>query len=76
MFAQLQEIAIEMDKAHGGNDYQSVCQTLSSSIDNPELTISGRLLNKIRHASGIGKVGCQLGEQYRDELLAHQLPSL
>ncbi len=72
MFAQLQEIAIEMDKAHGGNDYQSVCQTLSSWIDDPELTISGRLLNNIRQAGGIGKVGCQLGEQYRDELLAHQ----
>ena len=30
------------------------------------------MLNNIRQAGGIGKVGCQLGEQYRDELLAHQ----
>ncbi|MFV0574546.1 MAG: glutamate--cysteine ligase [Vibrio sp.] len=72
IFDQLTEIAVEMDKANGGNEYQAVCQTLRGWIDDPELTNSARLLNKIREAGGIGKVGCDFGEQYRDELLAHQ----
>ena len=72
MFEQLNQIAIEMDKAHGSTDYQDVCSTLVTWIDNPELTISGRLLDDIKQAGGIGKVGNELGLQYRDELLSHQ----
>lgn len=72
IFEQLNDIAIEMDKANGGNDYQAVCQTLVSWIEDPELTMSGRLLHLIRQSGGIGKVGSDLGDQYREELRAHQ----
>ncbi len=42
-----------------------------SWIDNPELTISGRLLEKTKQFGGIGKVGCAFGAEYREEHLAH-----
>lgn len=71
IFSDLQLIAKEMDTAIGGNNYQQTCTELMSWIDNPELTISGRLLEKTKQFGGIGKVGCAFGAEYREEHLAH-----
>jgi len=66
IFSDLQLIAIEMDIANGGEKYQQTCKELMTWIENPELTISGRLLEKTRELGGIGQVGCAYGSQYRE----------
>ncbi|WCE29244.1 glutamate--cysteine ligase [Vibrio sp. SCSIO 43137] len=69
IFSDLKLIAKEMDQALGGTDYQDTCEELVSWIDNPELTISGRLLEKTKQLGGIGDVGCTLGMEYREHHL-------
>ena len=71
VFADLRQIAVEMDSAAGGNAYQAVCDKLESWIDEPELTISGQLLELTKEHGGLGKVGCALGMKFREENLAH-----
>ena len=46
-----------MDMAAGGSAYQDVCNKLGTWIDNPELTISGQLLELTKELGGLGKVG-------------------
>lgn len=72
VFKDLREIAVEMDKAHGGNHYQATCDKLSKWIDDPELTISGQLLAKTKQFGGLLGVGNELGNQYHESHLAHQ----
>lgn len=72
IFSDFKLIAKEMDLALGGDEYQQTCEELLSWIDNPELTISGRLLELTKDLGGIGTVGCSLGAKYREEHLAHQ----
>ncbi|USD41581.1 glutamate--cysteine ligase [Vibrio sp. SCSIO 43135] len=72
VFQDLSQIAEMMDAQQGGTAYQDVCEKLSSWIDNPELTISGQLLELTKQHNGLGPVGCELGKQYRDEHLTHQ----
>ncbi|WED21400.1 glutamate--cysteine ligase [Vibrio sp. JC009] len=72
IFSDLEEIAAEMDKANGGDKYQQTCSLLQTWIDNPELTISGQLLEEIKQSGGIGSVGCKLGIQYREQHLKHE----
>ncbi|AYV21757.1 MULTISPECIES: glutamate--cysteine ligase [Vibrio] len=72
VFVDLREIAKHMDAAHGGNEYQKVCDTLEAWNDDPELSISGRLLEKTKALGGLGKVGCELGKEYRQKNLDHQ----
>ncbi len=72
VFDELEQIAVQMDHAHGGQAYQDVCQTLRQWIDNPELTISGQLLALTKELGGSGHVGCELGKQYRQAHLEHQ----
>lgn len=71
IFSDLQLIAVEMDAANGGNEYQQTCQELMTWIENPELTISGRLLEKTKELGGIGQVGSTYGSEYRDFHLAN-----
>jgi glutamate--cysteine ligase len=71
VFADLRQIAAEMDAVAGGNEYQAVCDKLESWIDEPELTISGQLLELTKEHGGLGKVGCALGMKFREENLAH-----
>lgn len=61
-----------MDQANGNEEYQKVCFKLLSWIDNPELTISGQLLEDTKRLGGLGKVGCEFGKQYREQHLTHQ----
>ena len=58
-----------MDAAAGGT-YQAACDKLESWIDEPELTISGQLLELTKEHGGLGKVGCAL-MKFREENLAH-----
>ncbi len=71
VFVELRQIAVAMDTVAGGHAYQEVCDKLSSWIDNPELTTSGQLLVLTKEVGGLGKVGCTLGQQHRDENLNH-----
>jgi glutamate--cysteine ligase len=72
IFADLNQIAKQMDLANGGDAYQKTCQELVSWIDNPELTISGQLLSKTKQLGGIGTVGRTLGTEYREHHLNHR----
>lgn len=67
VFVELRQIAQQMDMTAGGSAYQDVCNQLETWIDNPELTISGQLLELTKELGGLGKVGCTLGMKYRDE---------
>ena len=71
VFAELAMIAEKMDDAHGGDDYRRVCSTLSTWVDDPELTLSGQLLAETRKLGGIGKVGTRLGDAYQAVHQAH-----
>lgn len=72
VFVELVQIAEQMDASNGGNEYQAVCFKLLSWIDNPELTISGQLLEDTKRHGGLGKVGCAFGKDYRNQHLDHQ----
>ncbi|MDG3089036.1 glutamate--cysteine ligase [Vibrio hannami] len=72
IFRDLEEIASEMDKAIGGTKYADTCSILQTWIDNPELTISGQLLDKTKESGGIGEFGSQLGDKYRQAHLAQE----
>ncbi|MEF1283716.1 glutamate--cysteine ligase [Vibrio sp. M250220] len=69
VFVELVQIAEKMDEAMGGEAYQAVCYKLLSWIDNPENTISGKLLEDTKRFGGLGKIGCELGKQYRNDHL-------
>lgn len=72
VFVELVQIAEQMDADNGGDEYQAVCYKLLSWIDNPEKTVSGQLLADTIELGGLGKVGCELGKQYRNHHLDHQ----
>ena len=71
VFDELLLIAQQMDAAHGGKAYRSVCHKLRTWIDNPELTISGQLLADTKKFGGLGKVGCEFGQQYSEQHVKH-----
>lgn len=72
VFADLRQIAEVMDAELGGNAYQQVCNELETWIDNPDKTLSAQLLEIVKTAGGLGKAGCALGMQYRQQNLEHQ----
>ncbi|MFA0520408.1 glutamate--cysteine ligase, partial [Vibrio sp. 10N.222.55.E8] len=72
VFKDLRAIAELMDAEQGGRAYQETCDTLEVWIDNPELTISGQLLEETKRLGGLGKVGCALGKTYAQQHKTHQ----
>ncbi|MDK9758992.1 glutamate--cysteine ligase, partial [Vibrio sp. D173a] len=72
VFKDLRVIAELMDAEQGGRAYQETCDTLEAWIDNPELTISGQLLEETKRHGGLGKVGCELGKEYAQKHRDHQ----
>ncbi|MFV0447911.1 MAG: glutamate--cysteine ligase [Vibrio sp.] len=72
VFADLRQIAEVMDAQMEGDAYQQVCNELETWIDNPEKTLSAQLLEKVKAAGGLGKAGCALGLEYRQQNLEHQ----
>jgi glutamate--cysteine ligase len=71
IFRDLEAIAKAIDEAHGDDAYQKTCAELQTWIENPELTISGRMMSEIKQAGGVVEFGNQLGEDYRQAHLAH-----
>ncbi|MGF1770538.1 glutamate--cysteine ligase [Enterovibrio makurazakiensis] len=63
VFADLSELAVVMDKAYGGDNYQKVCHELVSWFDEPEKTLSARLLREVIEQQSIGKVGLAIAKQ-------------
>ncbi|CNG22855.1 glutamate--cysteine ligase [Yersinia similis] len=66
LFADLRRVAEVLD----GSDstaYQQVCDELVALFDDPELTFSARIL-KVMQEKGIGGVGLELAEHYREML--------
>ncbi|MDA0150007.1 glutamate--cysteine ligase [Vibrio sp. LaRot3] len=72
VFDELTQVAVKMDEALGGNEYQQACRKLVNWIDNPELTISGQLLEDTKRLGGLGALGCEFGKEYRLKHLEHQ----
>ncbi|USD65694.1 glutamate--cysteine ligase [Vibrio sp. SCSIO 43136] len=72
VFDDLRQVAEVMDAAHGGNEYQTVCEQLQQWIDNPELTISGQLLEHLKQHEGLIGSGNVLGQAYKQHHLAHE----
>lgn len=72
VFEELTQVAVKMDEVLGGDEYQQVCRKLVNWIDNPELTISGQLLEDTKRLGGLGALGCEFGKEYRLKHLAHQ----
>lgn len=72
VFDELEQIAAVMDYQQGGEEYAKTCFALRHCIDNPEQTISGQLLNLTKELGGLGKVGCQLGDEYYSQRMSHQ----
>jgi glutamate--cysteine ligase len=72
VFDDLFTIAKKMDAVNGDDAYQQTHQRLSAMIENPELTISGRLLAETKKAGGIGIIGCKLAIQHRQAHLDHK----
>lgn len=66
VFSDLSQLAVVMDKAYGGDKYQAVCQELNSWFDNPDKTVSARLLKTVISNQGIGKVALEIASKNRE----------
>ncbi len=75
MFEGLKRIAVVLDSQHADNAYQQVCEDLLQSVDNPQLTYSGRILETMQQ-QGIAIAGRLLAEEYRQMLAAEPLEVL
>ena len=68
VFAELEQVAITMDKLHGDSKYQQTCQRLLSWINDPQLTFSAKLLEQIKAYQGIGAVGDHYATEHAKQL--------
>lgn len=75
LFADLLRVAKVLDEQNGNNQYQSVCYTLQTSFDNPELTLSGRWLQAIKD-TGQNDIGLFLADKYHQQLITSPLQVL
>lgn len=67
LFRDLERVAEVLD-ACSGTQYQSVCKELVNMFEDPSLTFSARVLNKMK-SQGIVGFGLELAEQYHSELV-------
>ncbi len=63
VFDDLGKLAVVMDQAYGCDKYQAVCKELVTWFDQPEKTLSARLLNDILAKESIGKVGLAIAAE-------------
>ncbi|PSW09467.1 glutamate--cysteine ligase [Photobacterium sanctipauli] len=68
VFAELAQVAAEMDKAAGNDAYQKTLSQLQAWIDDPSLTLSAQLLDQVIAHEGIGGVGLSLASNHREAL--------
>ncbi|GAB7218452.1 glutamate--cysteine ligase [Vibrio comitans] len=71
IFDQFEQIAKVMDEANGSTGYQDVCNELRDWIDEPELTLSGKMLAEVKEKGGNGQFGMQLGDRYQQQYRQH-----
>ncbi|WP_330961949.1 glutamate--cysteine ligase [Photobacterium sp. 53610] len=71
VFAELEQVAIVMDQAHGGDAYQQTLTKLAGWIDNPNLTLSAQVLRQIEAHEGIGNFGLELAVRHSEWLKAN-----
>lgn len=67
LFNDLRRVAETLDSNNGDTQYQNVCDQLVLSVDQPELTLSARLLEQMKE-HGIDKLGLILANKYRKML--------
>lgn len=75
LFADLLRVAEVLDSQNKHAQYQQVCHKLVVGFDDPELTLSGRMLQAVK-GMGIANFGLSLAEQYRQMLSAEPLQVL
>ncbi|WP_198287492.1 glutamate--cysteine ligase [Photobacterium marinum] len=73
VFAELDQVAEVMDAAAGNQNYQQTLSRLKNWIEDPALTLSGRLLAEIKQQQGIGKVGRSLADAHANAFQQRQL---
>ncbi len=72
---RIEQVALQLDAAHGGNDYQRVCEQQREKIANPSLTPSAKILADMRqqNQSYFGftmDLSRQHGQQFRERPLS------
>ncbi|OKP02991.1 glutamate--cysteine ligase [Xenorhabdus eapokensis] len=67
LFRDLERVAEVLD-ACSGTQYQSVCKELVNMFEDPSLTFSARVLDKMK-SQGIVGFGLELADQYHNELI-------
>lgn len=75
LFSDLQRVAETLDSNNGDSQYQQVCNQLVAGFDQPELTLSARLLEQMKKY-GIGELGLFLANKYRHMLSQEPLEVL
>ncbi|AIN47113.1 glutamate--cysteine ligase [Candidatus Palibaumannia cicadellinicola] len=63
LFIALRRVAETIDSNNGDIEYQRVCDKLMASVDQPELTLSARILKEMKE-HGILGLGLNLANQY------------
>ncbi len=66
--AELKQLAKVMDQTVGDSRYERVCDKMIACFDNPELTLSGRVLADVIAQGGIGGVGLSLASEHKKAL--------
>ncbi|QUJ66969.1 glutamate--cysteine ligase [Photobacterium sp. GJ3] len=64
VFTELEQVAVAMDQAHGGDAYQQTLATLTGWVENPELTLSAQVLREIEAHEGIRNFGMALADKH------------
>ncbi|CEE95178.1 glutamate--cysteine ligase [Xenorhabdus nematophila] len=67
LFRDLERVAEVLDTC-SGTQYQSVCKELVAMFEDPSLTFSGRVLDKMK-TKGIVGFGLELANEYHQELI-------
>ncbi|KAB8311548.1 glutamate--cysteine ligase [Rouxiella chamberiensis] len=76
LFDDLSRVAQVMDEQNGDHLYQDVCKELVAAFDDPELTYSARILKDLKQQGGVGSLGLELAEKYRQMLVSESLEVL
>jgi Gamma-glutamylcysteine synthetase len=68
VMGELKQLAKVMDQAVGDHRYETVCDKMITCFDNPELTLSGRVLADVIAQGGIGGLGLSLARDHKAAL--------
>jgi len=75
LFTDLMRVAEVLDSQNNNTLYQQVCSKLVAAFDDPELTLSGRMLQSVK-GMGLDIFGLSLAEQYRQTLSSEPMKVL